>query len=286
LSQFDRLISVIINTQSSRFTIKNLHISFTVQKTESSDSNKCSISIYNLSDSTINTIKESGLTAILNAGYKQGKGEEVLFIGDICNVSTQYEFPNKITMIDLYDGQKALTYSKTSVSYREGADSLQILRDALNKFGLPIKTDLTKLVLKNKQFLNAFSFAGSTKTLVDTLTKHLGLDWSIQNGELKLYTKEKLESYILINLSSETGLLNVPESIKIQSKEKTGERKEEIDGFRIKALLQPKAEPAGTISLTSRNIPKGSKFRIYSVNHIGSNYEGDFQTVMEVVKYE
>lgn len=271
MSQFDRSISIIINTQSSRFTIKNLHISFTVQKTESSDANKCTVSIYNLSDSTINTIKESGLTAILNAGYTQGKGEEVLFIGDICNVSTQYDFPNKITAIDLYDGQEALTYSKTSISYKEGSDSLQILRDALDKFGLPIKTDLTKLALKSKQFLNAFSFAGSTKTLVDTLTKHLGLDWSVQSGELKLYAKEKLESYVLITLSSETGLLNVPEAIKIQSKEKKGKKKEDIDGFRIKSLLQPKAEPAGTISLTSRNIPKGSKFRIYSVDHSGSN---------------
>lgn len=286
MPQFDRSISVLINTQNSRFTLKNLHISFSVQKSESSDANKCTISIYNLSDSTISTIKESGLTAVLNAGYKQGKGEEVLFIGDITNVTTQYEFPNKITMLDVYDGQKALTYSKASVAYKEGADSLQILRDALNKFGLPIKTDLSRLSLKSKQFLNAFSFAGSTKTLVDNLTKNLGLDWSIQSGEIKLYAKGKLESNILINLSSESGLLNVPESIKIQSKEKTGKKKDSIDGFRIRCLLQPKAEPGGTITLTSRNIPSGSRFRIYSVDHAGSNFEGDFQTSMEIIRYE
>jgi len=284
LPLFNRSISVELQTNTSLILIKDLKIDFECDKNEKSDTNTCKIKIFNMSNSTIDKIKDIDVDVTLKAGYLDFDGEEVLFKGNLTTLFTMHPKPNRVTSIVINDGEKQLNEALSSMAFKEGTSVKQVLNEAIKNLGLPLKTKLSSINFKDLKFNNAFSFGGLTKTLMDEVTKMIGLQWSVQNQELKLYLEDTIDKSLLTHISSNSGMIGSPEKIKIKRGKR--KKKKEIDGWRIISLLQPKLEPGGTVSITSRDIPSNSLFRIFNVKHVGSKYEGDFQTTIEVAKYE
>jgi len=78
--------------------ISDLHCVFSISKTMSSDPNKSSLQIYNLSPKTRNSII-SGKRVIIEAGYKEGQ-YGLIYDGDIVVVvNSAMNGINKITQI-------------------------------------------------------------------------------------------------------------------------------------------------------------------------------------------
>jgi hypothetical protein len=281
LPLFNREIRAIVGPAiGTGIVIENLKMNFKVKKTDSEDPNNLDMEIYNLTENTISKISEENNIIVVEAGYKDENNTEVVYIGDISSVYTSRIPPDKITYIKAGDGEKNINEKNISVAYGAGVNTNQILNDAARELGLAIKTPIEN-ISKFIPFANAFSFGGKVKTLLDNVTESAGLKWSVQNHELKIYDENGSDNRFLISLSPETGLIGSPEKIRIKTRRRT--KQKTINGYRIKALLNPKAEPGGLIRVTSRDIDDG-QFRIINCNFDADNFEGDFVMVLEVAE--
>jgi len=263
----------------SEFT--GLKMSFKVDKSESSDSNTCSFSIFNLNIDSRNKINVDDAVLYLYAGYLNDVGDELIFTGDISLISTSIERPNIITKIEAKDGEKKLNDTKLSVSFKEGASIAQVVQKAFDKLDLPIKTKSLLDPLKNIKFNNGSAFMGKAKNLLDILFAGVGMDWSIQNGEIKFYYSNNTDNSFAVVLDS-SSLVGSPERIKIKKSKK--DSSPEVDGWKFTSLLSPKVEPGGTVIVTSREIPERSNFKVLNVEHNGDSFEGEFLTRIEAIQ--
>mgnify|MGYP003146449385 CR=1 FL=1 len=279
---FGRTASVLIGeNEVDTVLIDGFRFNFTIRKTDSEDPNTCVLNVYNLSLGTRARMEKLDDFAFVKAGYTQADNIQTIFVGNITDSTTLYESPEIITQITISDGEKSINDKKVSVSYKGGATVSQVLEDIVKKIGLTVKTDIKSLGI-NKIFNTGFSFTGNAKTAVKKLSEFSGLDWSIQNNELKFTKEGKSDGSKIVFLSPETGLIKTPEKIKIKNNKRKKEK--ELDGWKITSLLQPQAEPGGLIEVNSV-ITKGSKtFKIIDVQHDGDTFEGNFQTVMQVVE--
>ena len=289
MSQFNRIANVTILSDEGvsdlKIQVSKLRVEFTIKKTETSESNSCLVNIYNLSESTRNKINKTDDLLTVEVGYEEGTGLEVIFIGNITDVNHRFERPNIITSLDVNDGEKTLQNSKVALSYGGTTTVKQTLKDVIKSFNIGQKVNFDLVSFKDKILSNGFSYAGLSKTVMDKLTKAVGLNWSIQNNELKIYEEDKTDQFTVINLSSTTGLIGSPEKIKIKSGKKS-KSKIELDGWKVTSLLQPKIEPGGRITIKSKMIPDGSIFRVLNVEHVGDTHGGRWQTISQAVEIE
>lgn len=286
---FKRQISMVIDNtftglQQSNYINNDFHMLFTCKKTSSSDPNTCKAVIYNINNTTRSNINEPNSSLIVNAGYEQGEGLELVFIGNIVSVSTARQGSDNITTIDARDGDEPLTLTRDSFSFREGVSVKQLIKSVINKFKIAVKSNVDLVEFTDKQYTNGFAFLGQLRTLLDTLTDEVGLSWSIQNNELKIYNDKIGDLLPAIVLNKDTGLIGIPERIKITKGKQT--EKVEIDGWKLTSLLQPSAEPGSIVVVSSVEIGNEKQFKIETVEHAGDNFEGDFQTRLEVVEIE
>ncbi len=263
--------------------IEDSKMSFQIRKTESSDPNTCRLTIFNLNEDSRNRINVKNSKLYLSAGYKQDTRDEIIFIGNLTNLNTVYGTHEVTTMIEAADGEVEINEPKISVSFKEGASAKQVLDKVLTKIKLPVKIKDSVLALfEKKKFSNGQAFMGAAKLLLDTLTKDVNVTWSVQNNEIKMYENDSGDDSFAIVLTPETGLIGSPTRVKI--KKGTRDVKKEVDGWRLTSLLIPLIEPGSIIQATSREIPAGSQFKVLSVEHNGDNFEGQFQTISEVVQ--
>lgn len=265
---------------SPKLLIDDLRIAFKVEKSSTSEPNTGSLTITNLSETSRELITKVDDDVILSAGYVDGDGLEVLLIGTITNIHHVKELPDIHTIIDVADGQKELK-KVVSVSYAENSQLSNVIADIANRIGLTVKTPVATLNI-HQTLDNGFSFGpGPARSALDKLTKFAGIDWSVQNKEIKFTNPDGADRTNAIRLSSDSGLVGHPQRL-YAKKTKTGKiQKGSFDGWRIKSLLQPKAEPGGLVKIVSIDVPEAT-FKIIAVEHVGDTHGNEFLTTMEL----
>ena len=116
------------------------------------------------------------------------------------------------------------------------------------------------------------------KDQMDKLMKKLDLEYSIQNGKIKIIDLNGVDDQNIILLDLESGLIGQP----IKKTKKINNKK--IIGYDVKTLLRPEIEPGNKISINSINITNGL-FRVSSADHKGDNYGQSWVTEMFCVEY-
>lgn len=279
---FDRQIKVLIGENDSEaVSIEGFKMSFAIRKTESSDPNTCEFKVWNLNVNTRNRVAKLDDFGFVSAGYLKADNVETIFVGNITDIKEMYEPPNVITVISMADGEKSLNKKKVSVSYGKGSQALQILKDLVKKSGLDLKTPLEKLGI-NKVYNTGFSHTGTVQQAIRKVSEYSGLDWSVQNEQLKFTLEGQSDESRVIIIDSDTGMLGSPQKTKIKDNKRKS--KVELDGWKVVSFLQPQAEPQGRIELFSLVTGPEKIFKIIDVEHNGDNTEGDFQTIMTVVE--
>jgi hypothetical protein len=157
-----------------------------------------------------------------------------------------------------------------SLSYKDGTSAKKVLKDVLNKSGLPLRPfDMSKIA--DKQYVNGFSFIGMGKELLSRVCTYLGLEWSIQNDEIKLVVSGKGDDTRIIQLNPGSGLVGSPKRIAdISGSHKKGYTK--IQGWKILSLLVPQMEPGSLVFVQSKEIPMGQMFRVVELTHRGDTH--------------
>jgi len=280
--QFNRIASIQIGKiKGEGIEIKNLRLSFNVKKTGTEEFNDGNVSIYNLSESTRNKIKDLDDVLVIKAGYESLNNEQVIFVGNITQINTLYDSkPDILTIIEARDGVTSIRQLRLSVSYKNGTSAKKVLKDILNKTGLPLKNfEMSSII--DKQYVNGFSFVGMGRVLLNNVCLYLGLDWSIQNDEIKLQRTGMTDETKIVQLSASSGLIGSPERVlNISHKSK---QKNAIKGWKIKSLLMPQIEPGNLIFVQSKEIPIGATFKVIEVHHIGDTHGNDWTTEMVTV---
>ena len=147
----------------------NTRVNFSVAKTEDGKPNKGQCSVYNLSETSRSALEQKDSPIIIRAGY--GGAPELLFIGDITDVSTKRQGADLITIVLAGDGEKSIAEAHVDIGLGPGATTNQLLETIKTSLGVSIGVIDG---FPNVKFTEGFSFSGSTEELLNTLAKGAG----------------------------------------------------------------------------------------------------------------
>ena len=162
------------------FGTNELHIQFSVEKSDVASPNTAKISIWNLNPAHKAALEEKDCIVTLNAGYR-GNTPMVL-TGTVTNVVTEDDGADQKTTIDVLDGRKELRDSYVTLGYLQSTDSKLILQDTAGQMGLPI----TFSPGASFKPLESYSYVGLAKNVLDKVCASNNLTWTIQNGVIQV----------------------------------------------------------------------------------------------------
>jgi hypothetical protein len=292
---FDRIAAIEVNPVAApalAFRIEGVRIEFTVKKDRDKTSNTAEINLYNLAADTRARFRKDDLI-ILYAGYSQETGAELVFAGDMVSVAHETRPPEVITKIEANDGARRGREKRIALSYSADTSAPQVLQDILKQYGAAIKAFGTSIPaakfrdkflerFRDSKYLQGFTFEGRAEDAMEKLGKRLGLTITSQNNELKIIAEDGDDgSPQVVLLSPETGLIGSPE--RLSKREEDAKEKPKEEGWKITALLQPKAEPGGVVAVRSVAIGQETQYRVQRLTHRGDTHGALWETAMEVL---
>lgn len=254
---------------------------FNIRKDDSEDPNDATITIYNLSEESRNQKIETGQLVYLSAGYEDDEGLDTIFIGNISNISHSLVPPDVVTTITARDGSKDILEKKISLSYKPGVSGELILTKILESFSM--SSNFSSIQFTDKQYANGFTFAGPSSKALTKVARFLDLSWSIQDNEIRLVEFDGSDQIRSILLSPSTGLIGSPEKQLFTDRKAKGLSSEDnIPGYRLLTLLQPKVVPNGKVVIQSKEIQEQTEFTVMNIAHNGDTHGSDWNSEIEV----
>lgn len=256
-------------------------IQFSIEKTSTPNPNKSKISLYNISQESRNFLEQSDLVLFLKAGFNNELSN--IFIGDILRREAGRNGPDITYTLECGDAEKILTRAHIDIGLGPGATNVQLFELAAQKLGLTlgVKKGIVEVVFKN-----GFSFSGLAADLLTEQTKNIGLEWSVQDGELRIMPLNEDDGEEAVVISKETGLIGFPTKTP--------------DGVKFTSLLNPKLRPGKAVKLETRQfqgqtgpnanilaatslIDSGAIVKVRTATFSGDTREGSFTTDVEAV---
>jgi hypothetical protein len=270
-TNFNRIASVVLED----VTIKDLAISFKIEKTDKPSTNTAEITVHNLSETRRNLLTKYTGLLILNIGYSEGEGEAIAFTGTVTKCTHEIDGTEIKSVLECHDGALVFKNLKISTSFPAGSTVKTILGYLNSKIGVPLKHSLQAAKYNNKVYPSGFTACGDLNKTLSIVCKDAGLKWSIQNNQL-VYTStlEKPKTFGIV-LNSQTGLIGTPERLNDES-----DAKVKIEGYTVKTLLNTKLEPHGLVKLES--ITAKGDFEITKATHEGETHGSEWTTTIEV----
>ena len=300
MALFDRVASLVIGKPDGKaIEIRDLRFAFSIEKGTGENPNKCTCEVYNLNPDSRALVETVNNVLILKAGYKQDVGEVTIFTGTVTRSNTKRQGADWVTALEMSDGGLEYRDKKTTFSFANGVAGQAVLSNIAASFGLPVRP--LPADIAQKQYPEGFAFVGRSREAMSKACEYLGLEWSIQNREIQVLKKGKAVEMQAFVLSSDTGMIDSPESESktmseaaaakkgITTKQKgvvqsfgtddtgTKGRKLEVQGYKVKSLLQPTLQPGGYVKLETKSI-KGEFFRVEAVTHVGDTHAQAWQS--------
>lgn len=317
MSYFDRIIVLDFVLKSdviSSFSLTSveLDMDFETKKTDNSENNSGSVSIFNLSPDKIEAITGADTgTVTVSAGYTQGTGASVVYSGDIIGIETPRERGDRKTTIKLSTGATARREGEISRTWKGVVTLSQVVTDLLT--GSEVIPP-SPLGVGNEKWNRGLSLSGNRIDLLTRVLNGQGYRFTIDDNNMKIFKLNSQQSSVttIVSLTPSSGLLDSPERMTKQIKAKAT-RETQVDfldrtsggvplnriqpstppstpavsqtasvvkGWKIKSLLNPLLTPQGKVSVTSETM--NGIFSIREVTHSGSTYSSEFNTVCEV----
>lgn len=255
-----------------------LRVAFEIEKSSESTPNPAKIMIYNLSKPSRAELEKPGLIMILQVGYEGGPDDDAqlsqLYIGDVKRVTTKRQGPDLITTLEGGDSEKAIKEVKIDQSYKEFTSVAQVISSLASKLGVSIGTISASVT---DVFQHGLSLTGLVSDNLDLLTKKLGLEWHITDGQLNILGPKESTLEPAILLSPATGLIGTPSKRQDDQKVKNA-----FTGIECSSLLHPGIKPGRIISLVSDQII--GVFRVRRGKFQGDTDVGEWKVDIEAVQ--
>lgn len=250
--------------QSGNVTIRNseLDCEFVTYFDDDTEADKAEIVVYNLTDRTINQLK-NGAKITITAGYGTDTG--VIYSGFINYKRTYRNGADKVTELQAADDLKRVNREVESISYVAGTKASYILKDLVGRVGLPIAVFKTA---KDYTFTDEVTVDGSLSDAIKQYARECGVSAYVCKS--KIYVRSLSDGdNTHFKLSADTGLISVEE---FEEEETTESGTEVTKGFDVECLLQHRMQTASIIELDSRDYKGVFRVREGSHSYDGSNF--------------
>ncbi|MCL2415788.1 MAG: hypothetical protein FWD01_03140 [Defluviitaleaceae bacterium] len=249
-----------------RFHSDELDIEFKIPFDNDEEPDIAKITIYNLSENSINSITKNQ-NIIINAGYKGDIG--TLFMGTLQKAETKWSGVDKVSAFTIGDGAMQWLTKKVSEAYCENITSAAILQDLTSRFGL----ELGRLQLVNNlTYPKGRVIDAMLKDAVKQVVKETESQFKISGGKIYIMPQNSgIQTGFLLNKN--TGLIGSPE---VFEKEEGGKTKK---GFKITMLLNHRVTVNSIIQVESKTA--NGIYKILKGKH---RCGADFLTEVEVVE--
>ena len=223
--------------------ISNLRCVFSIVKTMSSEPNKSTLQIYNLSEKTRNNIS-SGKRVIIEAGYESGQ-YGLIYDGDIVVVvNSGLNGKDKITQIVAQDGDLFLNSGFINVSYSSGKKSIDYFNQSVGAAGG--ETDSVTGDAKLSVLPRGKVMFGNTGDYMRQFAKNENALFFIDDGKVNLVKAADPPRGQVVSLSPSSGLIGTPEMSE--------------DGIRAKCLLNPMLKLNGLVHIDNSHVEMSYDF--------------------------
>lgn len=295
----------------SGLQISGLRVHFTVKKTSTTDYNTAKLAIYNLNPNNRNRIRISGDELLKNslgeqysndlliikAGYTEN--ECVVFMGNITLTNTQINRPDVITNVEASDGINGMNDLKYTQSYSAGVSAKKVLQDIVSKSAFA-KNAINWNSLPDKRYPQGFTFHGFASVALSSVCNFIGLEWSIQNSELKFIPEGGNDGIRVASINSSNGMIGSPEELAdisnsyytkadkrlnsqtVMTVNGAQKKKRILGGLKVKTLLRPEINPGNVVEIESQEI-KRSLYRVVEVLHEGDTHDINWQTELTTI---
>lgn len=256
-----------------------LEIDFDVSFNDGKDPDVSTVTIYNLSDNTINDIKHDGYL-YLNVGYKMMNNKANILTGEIEDIETTWSGLDKVSKITVGDGTKTWRKAELNKTYANGTKASVIMKDLANvlKYEIVEITPKNDLVYKLGKTIKGSASKSLTQLVKDTESKMF-----VNKNRIVIRDQKKGYTTGFV-LNKDTGLVGIPTLNKDESGDKTSDVGKEKDKkkneetkktWKVTCLLNPKIETDSVIKIESKAL--NGTFRVISGRH-----SKDFNTELEV----
>ncbi len=262
--------------------------------------NKGTVSITNLSDSTLKKIDTRYGTITLAAGYK-GNIKNVV-TGDVINIRTTKQGTDRITTFELAPNFTNLAIKKVNYSFPVDIYLENVVAEIAKQLDLAFSKS-TKGEWRNLKCQFGYPAYGTGKQVLDEIANTFAVEWKIIDGELIVTDRYSLnggEWEKAIVLSKDSGLLDIPYIDSEEVSKATGQALDKANeqflpptkvlkpkkdgaprqvsrfkarryGIRAKALLNPEIRPNGLFKVVTDDDMFNSFYRVRSVNFKGDS---------------
>lgn len=275
-----REIEVLAGGKKFESTGENaLEIDFNISFNDKEEPDVSEITIYNLSDSTIEQIKRDGYL-LLNAGYRELGNKANILTGEIEEIKTEWQGLDKVTKITVSDGAKQWRTVSLNKTYTENTKASFIMRDLCNALGYEIVeiTPVDDIEYKLGKTIKGLASKSLQQLIKDTKSKMF-----INKNRITIRDQNKgYDTGFVLNVDS--GLIGSPTLNKNESGDKTEEREYKKDKkkneetkktWKVKCLLNPRIETDSVIKIESKSLT--GTYRVISGRHTKN-----FETELEV----
>lgn len=273
---FQRYIELTVTTKDGESVkIDDLRIDFEIERTDSAESNRAVVRVYNLTKETSAGITEADGHILLRAGYKD-EAVGTIFTGDIVRGAREREENDYVTTIAAYDGRSAVMGGFVSLSYAPDTDALTVAQALLDAIGLANKG--TDLIPSGAKYAHGYCFIGMAADGLRGLLARYGLCLTIQDETVYIYEHGKETESTGLQIEEGGDLLSLPQPV--SDKTDTGDiAADAANRWAFSAKLNPELVPGASVSVESSTF-KG-ELVIRAARSTGSNMAGDFRVDIE-----
>jgi hypothetical protein len=252
-------------------TIRDLRMTFRVEKSISSKPNTAEITITNLNAESRGLFTVSPIHVRLVAGYD---GEtKLLCAGDKRWSESRRDRADWVTKVTIGDGERAYKHARVAKSYKAGTSRKTIVADLAASMGLKMPRNADDAIELVEKFASGAVLEGPSAEEMTRILGPAGKSWAVQDGRLQILGDRETEGTALL-LSPSSGLVGSPEYGDPPAKGKPAILK-------ARALLRPEALPGRLVALESREVV--GNFRAIRVVHSGDTRGPDYYTDFELV---
>lgn len=262
--------------------IEDLDIEFEIKLTKEQTPNEASVTIWNLSESTKQILKEdsTGIRILYKSAtdtsfvqiYEGFKRFKIRTVKKTKRPSKKKSKPNiNRYMADEIDGadvattielaENRLNYNNITYykSFSNKVTTKDVIQSIANEFNAPV---VYLNDIPHQTYANGVAFSDSAKSAMSKVCDRVGLDWTFLNGKIYLSSKKNpvpsgslVNAYLLNGANSET-----PEY-------------EDNKEIKIKTVLTPYINTASIVRVEMKDVD--GAFGVVKVDHKGSNCGGD-----------
>jgi hypothetical protein len=262
--------SIIIQTGKVTINVDDLDMEFDVEFDDDTETNESEITVYNLSDTTIQNIKK-GEKLTLTAGYKEDTG--IILSGFISQVKTSFDDLDKVTIIKVVDSAGGAEREIKDLAFAKGVSASKVLRKLIEMTKLPLAVFSIQrdFVYKDGLTIN--------DGLMETIKKQAqvcGVSAYVNKGQVYVQPLSKGED-VNFSLTVDTGLISLSE---FEEEITTEKFTDAVKGYEITMLLQHRISTGSILNIQSKNV--SGRYRVREGQH---TYDGsDFLTKVKAIE--